>query len=129
MAREYRGESESGFVTAQFMAVVALSMLFLAGLLNLIAIQYAQGVMRGALDEGLRMGAPAPATSADCVAAIDRVMSDLLRGPFGAGITYSCIQVGGELVATAEGRFVGWFPGFPTLNFEAEVRATKESDE
>jgi hypothetical protein len=128
VAQEYR-ESESGFVTAQFMAVVALSMLFLAGLLNLIAIQYAQGVMRGALDEGLRVGAPAPATPAECVAAIDRVMSDLLSGPFGAGITYSCIQVGGELVAMAEGRFVGWFPGFPTLNFDVEVRATKESGE
>lgn len=129
MAPEYRGEADSGFVTAQFMAVVALSILFLAGLLNLIAIQYAQGVVRGALDEGVRMGAPAPATPADCLAAIDRVMSDLMSGPLGAGVTYSCVQMGGELVAAAEARFVGWFPGFPTLDFVAEVRATKESDE
>ena len=43
------------------MLVVALSMLFLAGLLNLIAIQYAQGVIRAALDEGVRVGSVAHA--------------------------------------------------------------------
>lgn len=111
------------------MAVVALSMLFLAGLLNLIAVQYAVGVVRGALDEGVRIGAPAPAAAAECVAAIDRVMADLMGGPLGAGITYSCVQMGSELVATAEARFVGWFPGVPTLTFNSEVRALKESDE
>ena len=44
------------------MLVVALSMLFLAALLNLIAIQYAQGVVRAALDEGVRVGSVAHGT-------------------------------------------------------------------
>jgi hypothetical protein len=109
------------------MVVVAFSMLFLAGLLNLIAIQYAQGVVRAALDEGLRVGSAASASASECLAGIDRVMSDLMSGPFGEGITYSCVQVGDELIATGEGRLQGWFPGFPTFDFEAEVRAVKES--
>ena len=111
------------------MAVVALSMLFLAGLLNLIAIQYAQGVVRAALDEGLRIGTAASASASECLAGIDRVMSDLMSGPFRDGLTYSCIQVGNELIAQGQGRLPGWFPGFPTFDFEAEVRAVKESGE
>jgi hypothetical protein len=111
------------------MLVAALSMLFLAGLLNLIAIQYAQGVVRAALDEGVRVGSPGPATEADCLAAIDRVMADLMDGPLGTGVSYSCVYAGSELVASADSDFDGWFPGFPNLHFYAEVRAVKESDE
>ena len=66
------------------MLVVALSMLFLAALLNLIAIQYAQGVVRAALDEGVRMGSVAHATERECLDGIRRVMGDLLSGPLGA---------------------------------------------
>jgi hypothetical protein len=111
------------------MLVAALSMLFLAGLLNLIAIQYAQGVVRAALDEGVRVGSPGPATAADCLAAIDRVMADLMDGPLGTGVSYSCAQAGSELVASADSDFDGWIPGFPNLRFYAEVRAVKESDD
>jgi hypothetical protein len=129
MVPDQKRSGERAFVTAQFMLVAALSMLFLAGLLNLIVIQYAQGVVRAALDEGVRMGTPAPATSADCLAAIDRVMADLMGGPLGAGVSYSCLQIGGELVASADSDFHGWFPGFPNIQFHTEVSAVKESDE
>jgi len=111
------------------MLVAALSMLFLAGLLNLIAIQYAQGVVRAALDEGVRVGSPSPATAADCLAAIDRVMNDLMDGPLGTGVSYSCVQAGSELIASADSDFDGWFPGFPSLRFHAELTVVKESDD
>lgn len=129
LAADNRRDQERAFVTVQFMLVAALSMLFLAGLLNLIAIQYAQGVVRSALDEGVRMGTPAPATSADCLAAIDGVMADLMGGLLGAGVSYSCLQIGSELVASADSQFDGWFPGFPNIQFHVEVAAVKESDE
>ena len=110
------------------MLVVALSMLFLAALLNLIAIQYAQGVVRAALDEGVRMGSVARGTERECLAGIRRVMGDLLGGPLGADVDFACIVVGGQMVASADAEFQGWFPGMPSLQFTTDVRAVKESD-
>ncbi|HSL27012.1 MAG TPA: hypothetical protein VLA54_12090 [Acidimicrobiia bacterium] len=120
--------AERGLVTAQFMAVAALSMVFLALVLNLIAIQYAQGVIRAALDEGVRVGATFPAGEEDCRRAIDRVMAELMSGPLAGGITFDCAVGSGFVVATADAGFAGWIPGMPDLNFKAEVRAVKESD-
>ena len=32
------------------------------------------------------------------------------------------------MVASADARFDGWFPGMPSLNFSTDIRAVKESD-
>jgi hypothetical protein len=114
--------------TAQFMMVAAISMLFLALLLHLVAVQYASGVVRAALDEGVRIGSPARAGPADCLAGINRVLADLMRGPLGEGIETRCEIVGGQVVAGARAEFSGWFPGFPAIEFETEVRGVKETD-
>ena len=111
------------------MLVAALSMLFLAGLLNLIAIQYAEGVVRAALDEGVRVGSVARASEGERLDGIKRVMSDpsewpprrqhrlhLHRGRWANG----CVR---------NAEFDGWFPGMPSVNFSTDVRAVKESDE
>ncbi len=111
------------------MLVVALSMLFLAALLNLIAIQYAQGVIRAALDEGVRVGSAAQASERACLDGIQRVMRDLLRGPLGANVNFDCAVVAGQVVASADAEFDGWFPGLPSLSYATDVRAVKESDE
>jgi hypothetical protein len=111
------------------MLVVALSMLFLAGLLNLIAIQYAQGVVRAALDEGVRLGSVASATEEACLDGISNVMRDLLNGPLGRDVEFSCSVINGRVVASAQAEFDGWFPGMPSVAFETDVRSVKESDE
>ena len=109
--------------------MVALSMLFLAGLLNLIAIQYAQGVVRAALDEGVRLGSVASASERECLDGIARVMRDLLTGPLGHDVEFFCALVNGQVVASARAEFDGWFPGMPSVAFATDVRAVKESDE
>ena len=111
------------------MLVVALSMLFLAGLLNLIAIQYAQGVVRAALDEGVRVGSVASATEAECLDGIVNVMRDLLNGPLGRDFAFSCSVINGQVIAAAQGEFDGWFPGMPSVAFSTDVRSVKESDD
>jgi hypothetical protein len=111
------------------MVVVAFSMLFLALLMHVVAIQYARGVIRGALDEGLRLGSPAVATAADCMSGIDRVMNDLMAGPLGSGVILSCVEVGGQLTARAEATFSGWFPGVPDISYDLEMSAVKESSD
>ena len=120
---------ESGFATAQFMVVAAFSMAFMALLMYLVALQYAHGVVRSALDEGVRVGSPALATAGDCQAAIDRILADLLSGGFGEELVASCTEEAGLVVARADGVFTGWFPGVPDLTISAEVVAIKESDD
>ncbi|HKZ18649.1 MAG TPA: hypothetical protein VJQ57_00920 [Acidimicrobiia bacterium] len=127
-SRVRRLKREGGFATAQFMVVAAMSMAFMALLLHLIALQYARGVLRSALDEGVRIGAPAAAQESDCVAAIDRVLADLMGGPLGQDVTFQCLFVNQRVVASAEGAFSGWFPGVPDVTFQVEVAGVKESD-
>jgi hypothetical protein len=122
------GLRERGFVTVQFMTVVALSMLFLALLLNLIAVQYGKGAVRAALDEGIRRGTPGPAGVAECEAGVTEVLAGLLGGPFGDGVSYGCSLARGELSARADAVFVGWFPGMPTMSFRFEAVGVKESE-
>lgn len=103
-------------------------MAFMALLMNVIVWQYALGVVRSALDEGVRIGAPSAATHLECQAAIDRVMTELVGGPLGEGVVTSCM-VGGELVvATAQGSLASWFPFVTDLTVLEEVVAVKESD-
>ena len=127
-SRIRRLKGEGGFATAQFMVVAALSMAFMALLLYLIALQYARGVLRSALDEGVRVGGPAAAQESDCVAAIDRVLADLIGGPLGQDVTFQCLFIDQRVVASAEGAFSGWFPGVPDVSFQLEVAGVKESD-
>lgn len=103
-------------------------MVFLAVLLNLIAIQYARGVVRAALDEGVRRAAPAPAGVADCVEGMRDVLEDLMTGPMGEDVATSCVVIGGQVVASANARFSAWVPGVPDIAFDLEVRAVKESN-
>lgn len=111
------------------MLIVALSMLFLAAILNLVAIQYAQGVVRAALDEGVRVGSAARASERECLDGIRRVMGDLLSGPLGTDVEFACSVIAGHMVASASAEFDGWFPGMPAIHFSTDVRAVKESDE
>jgi hypothetical protein len=111
------------------MLIVALSMLFLAAILNLVAIQYAQGVVRAALDEGVRVGSAARASEGECLDGIRRVMGDLLSGPLGTDVEFACSVIAGHMVAAASAEFDGWFPGMPAIQFSTDVRAVKESDE
>ena len=121
--------SERGFITAQFMVVAALSMAFMALLLYLIALQYARGVLRAALDEGVRVGAPAAATESDCLRGTSRVLADLMAGPLGQDVTISCVFLDDLVVASAQGAFAGWFPGVPDVSFQIEVAGVKENDD
>lgn len=119
---------ESGFLTIQWIAMVALSMVFLAMLAQVIVFQYARGVARGALDEGVRVGAARYAGQGDCQAAVDRALSDLLGGAMGRGIVATCRTdpAGGLMRAEATGALEAWLPGMPDLSFAVRASAVKE---
>jgi hypothetical protein len=116
-------------VTAQFMTVAALSMAFMVLLMNVVVWQYALGVVRAALDEGVRIGSPAQASAFDCQEAMDRVLDELVGGPLGREIVTACAFAGNQVITTASGSFSSWFPLVPDLAVNEQLIAVKESDD
>src|SRR6266705_2065800 len=69
MPARTQGTRAGGFVTAQFVVVVALSLVFFVFLCNAVVFMYGRGVVRAALEEGVRAGGrrrhPEPARGQD----------------------------------------------------------------
>ena len=118
---------ERGFVTAQYLIVIAFTLFLLTAFLNVLVFQYARGVVRGAMDAGARAGSPAAATEIDCQAAVDRYLSQLLGGSIGASVDPTCTIGGGFVVVSdPDITFQGWTPLVPDWTFSMEARAVKE---
>jgi hypothetical protein len=117
---------EAGFLTAQFALAVALSFVFLVLVANLIVWQYARGVVRSAVDEGVRTGSRATATPADCETRAQGVLQDLLGGALGQHVSVTCADSGGEIVATADANLQSWLPLMPDWSFRITASDVKE---
>jgi hypothetical protein len=126
MAEHPATTRDGGFVTAQFVVVVALSLLFFTMMANVIVFMYGRGVVRAALEEGVRAASPAAATTATCQRTADETMRSLLGGSMGRDIRIDCEIRGGEVHASATGRFRGWLPGMPDWHFANQATAVKE---
>jgi hypothetical protein len=74
MAEHRAPTRQGGFVTAQFVVVVGLSLLFFTMMANVIVFMYGRGVVRAALEEGVRAASPAAATSVICQREVDETM-------------------------------------------------------
>lgn len=119
-------ERTGGFVTAQFVVVVALSLVFFVMMGNAIVYTYGRGVVRAALEEGVRAASPAGSSVAACQRAAGETMRSLLGGRMGAQVRITCAFAGDEVRATAVGHFEGWLPGVPDFPFRNEATAVKE---
>lgn len=112
---------DGGFVTVQYVAVASLSLLFVVAMVNLVVFQYGRGVVRAAVDEGVRAGARSRAAVAECHDRANDVLGDLLGGAMGAGVTVRCDQAGEMLQVTADVVFAGWLPAVPDWRFRVEA--------
>lgn len=117
---------ERGSMTIQYIWAVALSLVFLVVVANLVAFQYGRGVVRGALDEGVRVGSRATAAAAECQARAQQVLDQLLAGPLGDDVSVSCRDAGDRVVASADGAFAPWVGVLPEHRFHDEAVAVKE---
>ena len=126
MREAERTESEGGFVSISYVVAAAFAMLFFASLANLIVMQYASGVVRAALDEGVRDGAVAGAGAFQCQLTVDEFLSSVLGGPYGEDINAVCSEEPGLMVASATATFAGFAPLVPDLTFDFEAVAAKE---
>jgi hypothetical protein len=120
------GRDERGFVTVQYVAATALSLVFLLLVANLLVNLYARGVVREALDEGVRAAAPVDARASACEARAAAVLDGLLRGPIGDGVAVTC-AVGPERArATAVVTLPSWLPGVPPWRFTVEAGTRRD---
>lgn len=125
-----RAAGDRGFVTIEYVLAVLLSLVVLVVIANLIVFEYGQGVVRSAVDQGVREGARAATPEATCRAAAQQVIDDLLGGrtaSMGGGVAISCSLVGGRLHATATGRFRSWLRPVPDWTFTSTATAAAET--
>jgi hypothetical protein len=119
---------ERGAAAISHTVVIATSMILFVLCANVIVVVYARGVVRSALDEGVRAGARAAAGVAECQQRVDDVLGQLLGGSIGLGVTATCEDAGDRVVATADAAFPGWLPGVPEFRFRIAAAATKRPE-
>jgi hypothetical protein len=108
---------------------VLISLVVLVLIANLIVFEYGHGVVRAAVDQGVRQGSRTTTPVASCEAAAQQVITDLLGGrdgSMGAGVGITCTQAGGRLDARATGRFRAWLKPVPDWSFTATATAVVE---
>lgn len=111
------------------MAAIALSMLVLVVAANFIVCEYGRGVVRSAIDQGVREGARTATPVATCQASARQAIADLLgtgAGSMGAAVTVTCQATAGSVQAAATGSFRGWLPAVPAWGFTSSATAVRE---
>lgn len=121
-----RGAGAGGFVTLQFVTASALSLVLFAGVANLLVYQYGHGVVRAALDEGVRAGSRASDPAAECETRATAVIGDLLGGPMGRGVALRCADDPARVHAAADVTFHGWAPMVPDWSFTAKAFSARK---
>ncbi len=116
---------ETGFITIQVVAAVGFSLVLLTMLANLVVFEYGRGVVRAALDEGVRMGSRALATERECLRRIHDVIDDMLAG-MADELEVGCQDRGDRVEARANVNFAAWMPGVPDWRFTSAAVAVKE---
>jgi hypothetical protein len=109
--------------------MVMIAMALLIMVTNAVAIQYAMGAVRTAVDEAARTGARLEGTPAECEEHAWNVLrgrGGLLRGTMGDSIVISCAAVGPVMVASATGEFEWWFGGAPGVVVDIVGRSVIE---
>lgn len=125
--RPDRRAEAPGFVTIQFVTASALALVLFTGMANLVVFHYAKGVVRAALDEGVRAGARAPAAASECQHRAGAVVRDLLGGRMGDGVAISCAASFRDVRAVADVTFHGWSPMVPDWSFTARATSVREA--
>lgn len=113
-ARRLAGEG--GFTVVLGAIGIAILLLIFAGTANLVLDEYAKGALRTAVDEAAQAGATAGGSITACETEAAQVRSNLVRGPFSAGVSITCAADGTLMVAVAKGALPSLLPPVPSLH-------------
>jgi len=90
---------------------------------------YAKAVIRGAVDEGARAGAPEYAGTADCAIAANQVLNELLGSQFRGQVRVACSGNDERSVAQGVGYVPSFLPGIlPDIQIDITAVVTKEPE-
>lgn len=115
---------EQGIAAVTSVMAMVLSMVVLTAMVNLIVAQYGRGVVRGALDAGVRAGGMTVASETECEQRIDHALTQML-GEMRHGVTTRCATTGERVTATADIAWPAWLPGMPTLSWTEHAVAVR----
>lgn len=119
--------SERGSASIGAVAGIGALLLTLTLFVQVVAWQYARGVVRSAALEAARAGAPIEADAGACARRFESVRGQLLGGDLGDGVgTIRCARTDDEVAAAVDVRLEGWLPGSPDWVFEVTATATRE---
>jgi hypothetical protein len=125
-----RSAAAAGFITIQYVWVIATSLLLVTLVANVVLVQYGRAVVRSALDDGVRAGArvtaSAVAAETTCEAVAEATRRDLLGGRLGDEVAIDCVAGAGEMRAAATAVFASWFPGLPDWTVTDRAVAVQE---
>lgn len=117
-----RGSASIGAV-----AGIGALLLTLTFFVQIVAWQYARGVVRSAAMEAARAAAPVDADPGACLRRFDAVRDQLLGGNLGDGVGQARCVVGDDEVSVAvDVRLEGWLPGSPDWVFTVDGTAVRE---
>lgn len=111
--------------TLTYSLCIAYSIVIFAVLANAIVAFYGRGVVRAALDEGVRWGARTNGGAAACQQRADATIGSLL-GQLADGVTIQCADTPAVVTATADVTFAAWIPGVPPFTFDLAARGRRQ---
>jgi hypothetical protein len=121
-----RLRSDRGMTTVGTLLAIGFTMIAAVFMLQLLLFMYGRMVIRSAVDEGVRAGSRVDAGVSVCEARANDVLSDLIGGPLGSGISVGCGLSGGQLIAQANATLDSPLPGIPSWSFSMGARAVQE---
>lgn len=100
-------------------------MVFVAGLVQVVAYQYTKGAVIAGLERAVRAGAVVGAGEAQCRVVLADSLNEVLGGAVGGSLASDCTADGETIRAHASGVVPSWLAG-PDLGFDLEVVARRE---
>lgn len=120
-----RPGGEDGFLTVQFVAVAALSLVLFTLLAEVLVTGYGRAAVRAALDEAARTASRLPAGAPAeqvCTQHGRQTLDALVGGRLGAAVTVRCEVTATRVVARADAVWAPWVPLHPP--WELSLTAT-----
>ena len=118
---------DTGFATVQFVVGVGLTLIAFTLIANVVVVHWGRGVVRTALDEGVRSGARVVEAAPACQQRAESALDDLLAGPLRAGVgPVACTADGRAVTAQATATFDGWLPGTGSWTTTMRASAARE---
>jgi hypothetical protein len=122
-----RVRGEGGFSTIQYVVATGFSLLLFVMIANLLVDLYERGVVRDALDEGVRAATPVAATTHDCETRAREVIASVAGGSSLHVGELSCAVDGDRVIASARVSLRSWFPALlPDWQLDLHAAAHRE---